>query len=361
MPIVFLIFFFISLQAAMAQDFFNFQKSSDHVNNVILSADGGIEWDKDKNNLTGFGNSILSRGNMTLKSQETLRLFSKPESTNHKTKIDRVVAKTSALLTTDKILASADKIEMLFSADRFYKNDEVVKRINFFNRAKIIAKKNNNNDMILYANRASGYRYKKSKIILAKFNPRNFNKNPFAELEATGAVKINEQTFDAKGNRLIWFFDDNIGWLYGREVVVITKKNKTSDKQNIIYAKKLLEYNEGESWARAKNGVRIITKKKETIIGRRGYYFPLKDMFVICGKVSLTRLNKKGQRETIKGQCANSDLKTGISHIEGRNLEKSMLKIVGADNLLPKTKTLKKLNNQPLDNRGRVRAIINLE
>lgn len=377
-------------------------QNSINPSDIVLSADDGIEWDRISSNITAFGNSVLSRDylradgvnqnvapptnqGLNLKSTREIKIFSKKDKATNKVQIERVVAKKTAELNTPKMTSQAGQIDMFFIADPFKPGAQVIDKINFLDQVQLVSIKNNNSAMTLYANKATAYRDKKTLSSLSRAVPRDTNKNPFAELQSYGGVKIVEQQFEAKGNKLLWFFDNGLGWLYAPVVVVTTgggkpgsdNKPATKNAKNIIYAQQSLQYNQTDDWARAQHGVKVITKKNETIVGERGYYFPRKQEFIICGNVSITRFGNKGNKETLLGQCANSDFLTGLSTIEGKNVEQDMLKIVGADSLLsdvndkasqttPKDgmqqdeKPLKKLNNKPLDKRGRVRAIIDL-
>ncbi|MDI9313809.1 MAG: hypothetical protein QM529_03915 [Hydrotalea sp.] len=351
--------------------------NSGYSDDINLSGSDGIKWNRATNNIIARGNSQLTRQGFMLKSQGQLMVMFKKIPATNKNQIDKITAVTMAELITDKLNGMAGQIELQFMPDPIKMNGEVVKTISFLTQVVLVTKKNTANNaatdkaatnMILYADKAVGYRNKQSQIKVSQPVPRDIAKNPFAELQASGAVKISEQQFDAKGQRFIWFFDDAIGWFYAPTVVVTTAGKGANSGNNTIYANQLLEYNQAANWARATHGVKVITKKNEIITGQHGYYFPAKQQFIVCGQVIIRRLNAKGKEETIEGQCANSDFKTGISTIEGKNIEKEMLAIVGQDAILASqpakdgtgAPALKKLNNNPLDRRGRVRAIIDL-
>lgn len=129
----------------------------------------------------------------------------------------------------------------------------------------------------------------------------------FRQIQASGQVLLQQPKFIASGRNFLWWLDDELGWFYGN-IIVRTKKN-------IIYLNRLAEYDKKKDFIMALNGVKVVTAR-ETISGKRGYYYPAREQAFVCGNVSIIRTN-----EQLFGECADVNLVSGKSVIQNQNIE----------------------------------------
>lgn len=347
-------------------------------NNIDLTAVNGIEWDRNQSLWRTFGFSRLMKNKMELNSQRGMTIFYQAGTAGTQggqaMKPTHLITDGDSKLMTDRLQSTAQQIEMFFAPDAQKLQTDVVSKMLF--RGQVVLQSTNNNtnkkSLVLRATTAMTYRDKASHVQLTHPQPRDVVKNPFAELQARGGVVLEEGALRARGQSLIWYMDDAIGWLYAPTVVV-------ESGQSMIYATRALEYNQQESVAVARDGVRVKTRA-DVVTGQRGYYLGKQNQAVICGQARVVRA-----RETLQGECATINLISGRSVLEGNNIESNVINAIGnsgdasyrtgVGNISLPTDQQKankaavgsdvggqvKKTTKPVEKGGRVRAIIEMQ
>ncbi len=228
-------------------------------NEVNLTADGGIDWDRDQKFYRAYDNAMIVRGNLSLRAEEITAYYKEEEGVTTTTRIDAVGKVELKDLETQ---AYGDKAVYHFDSDIVVLIGHDLKMVN------------------------------QQGVITARDSLEYWNTQKIGVARGEATIVQPEGDFIRAGALTAFIDADN------------TQDTSSPNEENNLQNSQISRID-------ATDGVHMSTKE-EIIIGDEGVYLVPEKRMRLCGNVRITR----GQNQ-LNGDCANVNMETGKSQIEG--------------------------------------------
>ena len=267
-----------------------------HAQNIQIDADQKVEWYRDEQKIIAYGNAIATKNNDTLKGDKLTAFYETIQSENQpaKDQLRKIIAEGNASATKNNNILTGKQLTAIYETIQLENGTKKNQLQKILSDKDVTIKMNNSTGLGEHFDYDIPTEIAKLTGKPAKLNSEN------GEITATDHITyyLKENKSIAMGNVVAKNHDYTI---YSNKMIGYFEKDKQG--QNKLKYVEIIADN---------NPIKIVNQQAE-VTGEKGIYLPLENKIKIYNNVVINQNN-----DILKGNYAETDLKTGISRLLGQ-------------------------------------------